>query len=161
MSALPDIIDPDVRLLVCGYNAGPISAEIGHYFSNPAHRFWRTLYDAGLTPELLKPERDTELLKYGIGLTDLMKNSIHGDVTKPSDGDRALLNDLVLQFKPLILVFQGKRPAVCFLGHDAGWGHTGQTIGETQIWTAPDPSPANGRFARLEHVWRLLAEQIR
>ena len=161
MSVLPDIIDQDVRLLVCGYNAGPISAEIEHYFANPAHRFWRTLYDARLTPELLKPERDTELLKYGIGLTDLMKNSIHGDGARPSDDDRALLNDLVLQFKLLILVFQGKRPAVGFLGHDAGWGHTGQTIGKTKIWIAPDPSPRNGHFARLEHVWRLLAEQIR
>ena len=154
MQVLPDIIDKDVWLLICGYNAGPISAKARHYFSNPQHRFWRTLYEEGLTPTLLTPTQDARLLKYGIGLTDLMKQSIHGDGAQPSDSDRSRLESLVLKFEPRILAFLGKRPAVGFLGRDPGWGKTGHAIKETEIWMAPDPSPANGHFNKLKSIWR-------
>ena len=108
MSVLPDIIDINLRLLICGYNAGPVSARTGHYFSNPKHRVWKTLYEVKLTPGILTPEEDGELLQYGIGLTDLMKNSIHGDGTTPTDWDRDLLREKVLRYQPDNLVFLGK-----------------------------------------------------
>ena len=125
MSVLPDIIDINLRLLICGYNAGPVSARTGHYFSNPKHRVWKTLYEVKLTPGILTPEEDGELLQYGIGLTDLMKNSIHGDGTTPTDWDRDLLREKVLRYQPDNLVFLGKRPAKGFLGYEPEWGSLG------------------------------------
>ena len=91
MPVLPDIVGGNLRILFCGYNAGPQSALTGHYFSNPSHRFWGTLHEVGLTPRVLRPEEDQRLLDYGIGLTDLMKNSVHGDGTEPTDWDRKAL----------------------------------------------------------------------
>lgn len=158
MPVLPDIIKENLRILICGYNPGPQSARSGHYFSNPKHRFWKVLQEFGFTPSTLKPEEDRELLFYGIGLTDFMKNSVHGDDAKPTDWDRDQLRGLVLRYKPKLLVFLGRMPAIGFLGKNPGWGISNLTVGETQIAMVPDPSPANGHFNALKDAWLALSK---
>jgi hypothetical protein len=59
----------------------------------------------------------------------------------------------VAEYCPGVLVFLGKRPAEEFLGGKPEWGVQPERLGDTVIVVAPDPSPANGHFERLKHVW--------
>ncbi|MEM7678868.1 MAG: mismatch-specific DNA-glycosylase, partial [Myxococcota bacterium] len=68
---VPDIIGPDLRILFVGINPSLYSAVVGHHFARPGNRFWPALHLGGLTEVRLKPEQDTTLLDYGIGLTNI------------------------------------------------------------------------------------------
>ena len=61
---VPDVIAPDLDILFCGINPGLYTAAIGHHFGRPGNRFWPTLYAAGITPRLLDPSEEQELLRY-------------------------------------------------------------------------------------------------
>ena len=52
-----------------------------------------------------------------------------------------------------MLVFLGKRPAESFLRRKLDWGTVPERLEGTLMVVAPDPSPANGHFERLKHVW--------
>jgi TDG/mug DNA glycosylase family protein len=69
---IPDILAPDLRVLFCGINPGLRSAEIGHNFARPGNRFWPALHGAGFTPRRLDPSEDREMLRYGLGITNLV-----------------------------------------------------------------------------------------
>ena len=72
---LPDVLAPGLRLVFCGTAAGKELARRAAYYAHPQNRFWRALFEAGLTPRLLRPEEYAEALQWGIGLTDLAKHA--------------------------------------------------------------------------------------
>src|SRR4051812_48741107 len=72
---LPDVIAPDLRLLLCGINPGLYTAAIGHHFGRPGNRFWPALYRSGLTPRLYDPREDALLLELGIGITNVVNRT--------------------------------------------------------------------------------------
>jgi double-stranded uracil-DNA glycosylase len=162
---LPDIIKQNLTLLICGYNPGRHSCLAGHYFANQTHRFWKTLQWAGFTDgRILVPSDDTELLSYRIGLTDLLKNTRHGDKVKVSSADRERLTQLVADCRPKIIAFLGKRPASEYMSiprRRIQWGLTGKQIEGARIAVMPDPSPANGHFEKLRYHWRVLCEECK
>src|SRR3954453_5153397 len=71
MRPLGPILGPSMRVLFVGINPSLRSAEVGHHFARPGNRFWPTLYAAGLTPRLLRPDEDAELPAHGIGVTNI------------------------------------------------------------------------------------------
>src|SRR4051794_41497578 len=68
---LGPILAPALRVLFVGINPSLRSAEVGHHFARPGNRFWPTLYAAGFTPRLLRPDEDAELPAHGIGVTNI------------------------------------------------------------------------------------------
>src|ERR671923_3090169 len=70
MSAVPDILAPDLRIVFCGINPGRRSAAAGCHFANPRNDFWRLLAAAGLTPRQLEPNEQWAMLELGYGLTN-------------------------------------------------------------------------------------------
>ncbi len=66
------MIVPGLTVLFIGYNPSLRSAEIGHHFAGRNNGFWRILVESGLTPERLQPEEDLQLLKLGMGLTNIV-----------------------------------------------------------------------------------------
>lgn len=64
MTALPDFLAPDLRAVFVGTAAGDRSAARGNYYAGSGNEFWLLLHRSGLTPELLGPERDAEVLIY-------------------------------------------------------------------------------------------------
>jgi TDG/mug DNA glycosylase family protein len=70
-----DVIAPGLDILFCGINPGLYSAATGHHFARPGNRFWPALHAAGLTPRLLHPSEERELLKYGCGITNLVRRA--------------------------------------------------------------------------------------
>jgi TDG/mug DNA glycosylase family protein len=47
---LADLLATDLRVVFVGTAAGRRSAALGHYYAGRGNRFWRTLFDIGLTP---------------------------------------------------------------------------------------------------------------
>lgn len=155
-SILPDIATTGLKLLICGTAVGPRSAVVREYYAGRNNQLWAILHKFGATPRLLNPAEFTQLQKFGIGLTDLAKNT-HGvdSALTASAFDRKRLMDLVLTTQPQILVFNGKRAAkVYFRRRNVTYGHqSGQDIGTTQLFVAPSTSGAARRWWN-EDVWR-------
>jgi TDG/mug DNA glycosylase family protein len=78
---LPDYVAEDLAIIFVGTAASDISAATMHYYANPANRFWQLLYDAGFTGHLLSPAEDNTMVKYGLGLTDVVKTQHSGDAS--------------------------------------------------------------------------------
>jgi TDG/mug DNA glycosylase family protein len=85
MSSMPDhgealqepglwqpILRPGLDVVFVGYNPSLPAWRTGHYYANPGNRFYRLLFEAGLTPRLLSPAEDRTLPAYGIGAVDLL-----------------------------------------------------------------------------------------
>ena len=68
VSAVPDILAAGLRCVFCGINPGRRSSAAGSHFANPRNDFWRLLADAGLTPRLLDPSEQWDLLGLGLRL---------------------------------------------------------------------------------------------
>jgi len=65
---VPDLIRPDLKALFCGINPSVYTAAVGHHFARPGNRFWRALFDAGITDRLLAPHEEHILLSLGYGV---------------------------------------------------------------------------------------------
>src|SRR5205807_3001911 len=72
---LPDVIAPNLRVLFCGINPGLYTAAVGHHFARPGNRFWPALYKSGFTDRLLSPFEERELLKSGIGISNVVPHA--------------------------------------------------------------------------------------
>ncbi|MGH7716884.1 MAG: mismatch-specific DNA-glycosylase, partial [Vulcanimicrobiaceae bacterium] len=108
----------DLDIIFVGINPSIYSVERGHYFARPGNRFWPCLSHSKLSNHarkalhvnVLTPENDRELLKFGIGFTDVAKRP----TAKASDlprkelaaGVDALLAKLN-KFKPRVACFHG------------------------------------------------------
>ena len=53
---LPDVLEPNLRVVFCGTAAGSASARAGAYYAGPGNSFWRTIHAIGLTPRQLRPQ---------------------------------------------------------------------------------------------------------
>ena len=71
---LPDVLGPDLKIVFCGTAAGQKSADLGYYYAGNGNKFWKTLFSTELTPRLLLPSEFRELIAWGIGLTDMVKD---------------------------------------------------------------------------------------
>src|ERR1700674_4115337 len=82
--SLPDYLASDLKLLFIGINPGSYSAQVGHYYARPGNLFWWALSNSGLISKTLGPENDAELLKFKIGLTDVVKRPTNssGELTQ-------------------------------------------------------------------------------
>lgn len=69
---LPDIIAPNLRLLIVGINPSIVSAECGHHYAGKGNGFWRALHAAGITDRVLNYKEDHRLLALGIGSTNIV-----------------------------------------------------------------------------------------
>jgi TDG/mug DNA glycosylase family protein len=158
---LPDVLGPNLRLIVCGSAAGTVSAQMGAYYAGPGNRFWPTLHRIGLTPVELAPQDFRSVLGYGIGLTDIAKKAFGGDaMLQQGDFDAAALKARIEMFQPRILAFNGKNAAKRYFGETVGYGwQAGRTVGATRIFVAPSTSGAARGFWN-EAYWRELAETV-
>jgi len=161
---LPDLLQPGLSVVFCGTAPGRVSAAAGHYYAHPQNKFWRTLHAIGLTPRLLKPAEYQDLLGLGIGLTDIAKFTSGQDNQLPKHslgpGAALALRKRIQKFQPHILAFTSLEGGRRFLNHRATCGKQKETIGATQIWILPSPSP-KAHWNWKEDIWQGLADEIR
>ena len=159
---LPDVLQPGLKLVVCGTAASTRSAERMAYYAGPGNKFWRTLEATGLTPRRLEPEDFPTLPTYGIGLTDVAKGQSGMDheidfARSDPDAVRAKL----LECAPAWLAFNGKKAAQIYLGtKTVDYGPLSETLGTTRLFVAPSTSgAANGNWDPA--LWQALADAVR
>jgi double-stranded uracil-DNA glycosylase len=159
---LPDLLEPHLRLVVCGSAAGTASERAAAYYAGRGNRFWETLAAVGLTPRVLAPSEFRCLRDYGIGLTDLVKHqSGNDDMIRFDRHHGTTLSGTILQWQPAYLAFNGKRAAKEYLSAKTmRFGLLDQRIGETRLFVAPSTSGA-ARASWDVEVWRELAELVR
>jgi TDG/mug DNA glycosylase family protein len=163
---LPDLIAPGLRLLFCGSALGAMSYRLQAPYANPANKFWRSLHEAGITPRRFAPSEYKEVLKLGIGFTDLNKTQFGNDdaLAKEHDDVVSLMRKVKL-YKPAILAFTAKRPAQVFLRETfdrrgpPAYGLQEQRIGDTRLFVLTSPSGRAGSFWTLE-PWQELARLL-
>jgi len=155
---LPDLLRPGLALVFCGTAAGERSAREGAYYAHPGNLFWRALHEAGLTPRRFVPADFPELLRLGIGLTDLAKRHSGNDADLPRDAfDVPGLEAKIAHYRPRLLAFTSKTAARAALGRAiVTYGVQPERLGATEIHPLPSPS---GQARRHWDIgpWRQLA----
>ena len=176
MTVLPDILSPGLRVVVCGTAAGDRSAAVRHYYANPSNRFWTFLSESGLTPEFLGPDRDRDILGFGLGLTDLaqLRSAATDRQLAASDFGVPAFEHKMRRFRPAWIAFHGKcaakevRLGLHGVGRQRslGLGPQEWTVADIPVFVLPSASGSNqdprnfeGRTSRLDW-FRDLAELV-
>jgi double-stranded uracil-DNA glycosylase len=155
---IPDVIAHGLRILFCGINPGLYSGATGHHFARPGNRFWPALHAAGLTPRRIQPWEERELLRYGLGITNLVARTTARAAELPADElrtGRALLERKVARSRPAVVAFAGLGAyRVAFDRPAATVGAQDERLAGARVWVLPNPSGLNAHyqaadFARL------------
>ena len=157
---LPDVVAPGLDVLFCGINPSLRSAERGHHFARPGNRFWPALHLAGLTPRRLTPDEDRELLRYGLGVTNLVDRPTRTAAELSPAELRAgadSLGELVGRHRPRVVAVLGVTAwRWAFERPKAVLGLQPERIGGVETWVAPNPSGLNAHH-QLPDLARLYA----
>jgi TDG/mug DNA glycosylase family protein len=158
---LPDVIAPKLDVLFCGINPGLYTAAVQQHFGRPGNRFWPTLHRAGFTPRLFSPSEQRELLKLGIGITNVVARATAAadELTREEliEGGKILARK-VKRYTPRYLAIVGVGAyRTAFDRPKAKMGLQEETIGETKIWVLPNPSGLNANYQAAQLV-ELFAE---
>ena len=156
---LPDLLCPGLKLVFVGTAASRISAARGAYYANPGNRFWRTLFEVGLTPRLFAPEDWPRLADLGIGLTDFSKTGAGMDhEIDPDSFDVAGFNAKIAVANPKAIAFTSKRGASLWSGRPTGaiaLGLQPPRAGHPVVFVLCSPSGRAGTYWQVE-PWRAL-----
>ncbi|MBY0120417.1 G/U mismatch-specific DNA glycosylase [Bacillus sp. S/N-304-OC-R1] len=111
MKPIPDHLKEDLDLIFVGFNPSIRSSVTGHHFANPNNRFWKILYESGLTPRKFTAEEDNQLLELGYGMTNIVARPTKtaDEITKEEyKAGRYELINKINHYKPKIVCFVGK-----------------------------------------------------
>lgn len=144
---VPDLIEPNLDVLFCGINPGLYSAAVGHHFAGPGNLLWPTLFATGFTSRLMNAFEEAELLRMGIGITNLVpRASAQADELDHDElhaGARSLTRK-VRKFAPKYVAFLGLVTyRIAFERRKAVVGLQEETIGGAKLWLLPNPSGLN------------------
>lgn len=157
---LPDLLQPNLKLVFCGTAPSHRSAEKKAYYAYPGNRFWQTLHEIGLTPSQLAPKDFEKLLDYRIGLTDLVKYAKGGDSElRSGDYDIQGFRAKIEQNQPLIVAFTSKQAGKTFLGRPVDYGRQEEKIDQTILIVLPSTSGRGRGYWRID-PWKELSQLV-
>jgi len=162
-----DMIGPGLKVLFVGINPGIYTAAIRRHFGRPGNRFWGALHSGGFTPQIFSPFENTELLKLGYGITNIVQRpTVRADELTDEEliaGARILVAK-VKRHRPEIAAFLGVTSyRVAFDRPRAVMGEQADhVIGGTRVWVLPNPSGLNAHFTpgRLGEVFGELRRAV-
>ncbi|MGD7008137.1 mismatch-specific DNA-glycosylase [Metabacillus sp. 84] len=140
-----DLLDYGMTILFTGFNPSVISGQTGHHYANPTNRFWKILFQSGLTKRLVRPEEDRTLLADGYGFTNIVHRPTKdaSEITKQEyAAGRIELTDKIRKYKPGIVCFVGKGVYLQYKGiKKAPWGFQAEPLIEgVEEFAAPSSS---------------------
>ena len=148
--SVPDIIAPDLKVLFCGVNPGLWSAAVSHHFARPGNRFWKALHLSGFTDDLISPDDERDLLRYGLGITNLVERATRSadELSRVDLQDGAKrLRSKVQRWKPRCVAVLGMGAyRSAFSDPDAQIGLQPSVLGPSRVWLLPNPSGAQARY---------------
>jgi double-stranded uracil-DNA glycosylase len=154
-SAVPDVLAPGLRVVFSGINPGFRSAAAGAHFANPRNDFWRLLADADLTPRLLVPEEQWEMLGLGFGLTNAAYRTTKGsgDLRRGDfAGSANRFERLAEELRPEVVAFVGKAAYEGVFRERPNHGLQERRLGATRVFVLPSTSPANAAVSYDERL---------
>jgi TDG/mug DNA glycosylase family protein len=147
---IADVIGPGLRVLFSGINPSLYSAATGHHFARPGNRFWPALHRSGFTPRLLHPSEQDELLRHGLGVTNMVaRASARADELSPAEllAGGEILSATVARWRPAWLAVVGVTAyRTAFARPRAGMGRQDDTIAGVPVWVLPNPSGLNAHY---------------
>ncbi len=171
---LPDYLRPGLDLVFVGINPGAYSASVGKYFATPQNRFWGALNRSGLAGGRdLGPGDEAWLFEYrAIGFTDVVKRASNSASSLRAADFRTwapVTREKLLEASPIVVCFNGITGYKWFLQYaegrkqvDVALGGQPDRLGESRVFVAPNPSPANASYS-LDDIagwYRRLADLI-
>jgi double-stranded uracil-DNA glycosylase len=111
MNTIPDHLRKDLKILFVGFNPSIRSSEWGHHYANPNNRFWKILYQAGITPKKYEAFEDGKLVDLGFGFTNIVARPTKAadEITKEEYKEgKEILKLKIEQYKPRVACFVGK-----------------------------------------------------
>jgi double-stranded uracil-DNA glycosylase len=151
-------------VLFVGINPGLWSGATGHHFARPGNRFWPAIHAAGLTPTLLSPDQQNELLRHRLGVVNLVNRTTASAADLTADELRAgalSLVDKIARLRPLKVAFLGVSTyRVAFDQPKAVVGRQTDAIAGSEVWVLPNPSGLNAHYQlpALAHAYAQLAD---
>ncbi|GIN84438.1 G/U mismatch-specific DNA glycosylase [Heyndrickxia sporothermodurans] len=111
MNPIPDHLKKNLDILFVGFNPSIRSSETGHHFANPNNRFWKILFESGLTPKKFHPDEDYKLLNLGYGMTNIVSRPTKAadEITKEEyQKGKEILKKKITQYQPKVICYVGK-----------------------------------------------------
>jgi double-stranded uracil-DNA glycosylase len=144
---IPDVIAPGLSVLFCGINPSLYSGATGHHFARPGNRFWPTLHGAGFTDRRLAPWENSELLRHGCGVTNLVaRATASADELTAEElvAGRSRLLAKVKRYSPRFVAVLGVTAyRGAFERPKATLGLQSESLGDVALWVLPNPSGLN------------------
>ena len=150
---LPDLIGPNPRLLLVGFNPGLRSVAVQAPFASPSNRFWPALHRSGILERPivasggLRPEDRAYVISRGIGVTSLVREATAraSELTAAQLRDgAATLTARVPVLRPAVVAILGVTAfRIAFQRPHAVVGPQAESIGGVPVWIVPSPSGLN------------------
>src|SRR4051795_5824525 len=154
-STIPDLVGPDMRVLLVGINPSLYSGWTETHFARPGNRLWRTLHEAGFTDRRLHPSETEEIVAAGLGITNLVARAT-ARADELSDDElrtgvaplRRLVRRIRRRGAPLRYVaFLGiSTYRVAFARPKAAVGEQPERLEGAGVWVLPNPSGLNAHY---------------
>jgi double-stranded uracil-DNA glycosylase len=149
-AVIPDLGRPGIRVLLVGINPSLWSGWAGRHFARPGNRLWRTLYEAGLTDRLLRPDETAAIETAGLGITNLVARATARADELDDEEIRAgvePLRTLVGAWRPDVVAFLGiSTYRVAFERRKAVVGEQDERFEGARVWALPNPSGLNAHY---------------
>jgi mismatch-specific thymine-DNA glycosylase len=152
LQAVPDYLQPGLKLVIVGINPGTRSGSTGHHYAWPGNHFWPLLFESGLIPEPLTYAEDRRVLEWGIGLTNLCDRPSRqaSDLSREElRAGAAALRAKLVAVRPLVTGFNGKSIYEAFSGRkNVRFGLQAETLEGGALFVTPSSSARTAAYQR-------------
>lgn len=132
MQQISDHVKKNLDIVFVGFNPSIRSSETGHHYANPNNRFWKILFEAGITPIKYDSSEDFKLLELGFGMTNIVARPTKAadEITKDEYQEGKLaLRQKIEEYRPKIVCFVGKGVYQQYSGKkDIPWGKQNESV---------------------------------
>jgi double-stranded uracil-DNA glycosylase len=142
---IADHLRKNLDVIFVGFNPSIRSSETGHHYANPNNRFWRILFESGITPRKYETTEDYKLLELGYGMTNIVARPTKAadEITKEEylQGKQEL-KQKIETYHPKIVCFVGKGVYQQYSGKkELPWGRQEESVVSGTIdFVAPSSS---------------------
>lgn len=151
MKPVSDHLKEDLKILFVGFNPSIRSSELGHHYANPNNRFWKIIFEAGLTERKYGAAEDAKLLELGYGFTNIVQRPTKAadEITKEEYKEgKEVLKKKIEQLKPKVVCFVGKGVYQQYSGLKAiQWGRQPKSI---VLGTVDFVAPSSSGLVRMK-----------
>ena len=152
-ATVPDLLGPEVKLLIVGINPGLHTAAVQAHFAKRGNRFFPALFRAGIVDRLIdassgyEPEDLAHLKAQGIGITNIVPiATARADELSKEEfvSGGVALAERIARIRPKVVAILGITAyRTAFARPRAVVGKQDEELGGAQLWVVPNPSGLN------------------